>query len=258
MLHLLCSSSVIGLYLSLNEYYHFKSVVQYCCEPLWGQNMGFGASTLGASVNSAAVLVAHPDDETLWAGGLMLSHPETSWFVATLTRAGDTDRAPKFREALARLRAVGTMADLDDGPEQTPLEPGIVEATIARILPPVRFNVLLTHGLAGEYTRHRRHEELARAAVAMWQSGRLLADSLWLFAYDDDGGSRLPQPSADADMHQILSPDTWQRKFDLITGVYGFAPSSWEARATPREEAFWRFDSLEAASRRLFAEERRA
>jgi LmbE family N-acetylglucosaminyl deacetylase len=219
--------------------------------------MGFGATMLGARFDSAAVLVAHPDDETLWAGGFILSHPETSWFVASLTRASDPDRAPRFREALAGLRAVGTMADLDDGPEQTPLSPAVVEEAIARLLPPVRFNVLLTHGLAGEYTRHRRHEELSRAALAMWQSGRLLADSLWLFAYDDDGGRRLPVPSADADMHQILSPSTWHRKLGIITGVYGFAPTSWEARAAPREEAFWRYDSPEAASRRLFAEERR-
>ena len=26
--------------------------------------------------NECAVIVAHPDDETLWAGGLMLMHPE--------------------------------------------------------------------------------------------------------------------------------------------------------------------------------------
>jgi LmbE family N-acetylglucosaminyl deacetylase len=26
--------------------------------------------------NKCAVIVAHPDDETLWAGGLMLMHPE--------------------------------------------------------------------------------------------------------------------------------------------------------------------------------------
>jgi LmbE family N-acetylglucosaminyl deacetylase len=28
-----------------------------------------------------AVIVAHPDDEVLWAGGLMLMHPDSNWTV---------------------------------------------------------------------------------------------------------------------------------------------------------------------------------
>ncbi|MHB0878281.1 MAG: PIG-L deacetylase family protein [Anaerolineae bacterium] len=218
--------------------------------------MNPGVSMLGASVKSAAVVVAHPDDETLWAGGLMLSHPETSWFVATLTRASDADRAPRFRRALERLRAAGVMADLDDGPEQTPLDVSVLEQAVVELLPPVRFNLVVTHGPTGEYTRHRRHEEVSRVVSSLWQSRRLLADSLWLFAYNDDEGRRLPAPNPDADVHQMLSSEIWRRKADIISTIYGFAEDSWEVRAAPREEAFWRFDSVEALGRLLFAGER--
>jgi LmbE family N-acetylglucosaminyl deacetylase len=30
---------------------------------------------------SVAVIIAHPDDETLWAGGIILSHPSWLWFI---------------------------------------------------------------------------------------------------------------------------------------------------------------------------------
>ena len=29
--------------------------------------------------NTCAVIVAHPDDETLWAGGIILMYPEANW-----------------------------------------------------------------------------------------------------------------------------------------------------------------------------------
>ena len=47
------------------------------------------------------------------------------------------------------------MADLDDGPDQAPLPAGQVQQTIARLLAGTAYNLLLTHGPMGEYTRHR-------------------------------------------------------------------------------------------------------
>ena len=47
---------------------------------------------------SIAVIVAHPDDETLWAGGTILSHPSNKWFIICLCRASDTDRSVRFHD----------------------------------------------------------------------------------------------------------------------------------------------------------------
>src|SRR5579862_5273832 len=69
-----------------------------------------------------AIIVAHPDDETLWAGGTILSHPSWKCFIVSLCRKNDPDRAPKYYKMLEFLRADGSMADLDDAPEQKPLE----------------------------------------------------------------------------------------------------------------------------------------
>jgi len=117
--------------------------------------------------SNCAVIVAHPDDETLWAGGSILLHPDCNWTVVALCRKGDLDRAPKFLRALEQLNATGAMGDLDDGQEQTPLPARKVQETIVELLPLDRFDLIITHGLWGEYTRHLRHEETGKAVMAL-------------------------------------------------------------------------------------------
>jgi LmbE family N-acetylglucosaminyl deacetylase len=190
--------------------------------------------------NECVVIVAHPDDETLWAGGLMLMHPEVKWTVVTLCRKSDPDRAPKFFKALERLRACGFMADLDDGPEQTPLDNGEVQKTIIELLPSKRFDLIITHSTAGEYTRHLRHEETAKAVLELWNSDRLFADELWTFAYEDGNRKYLPRAIKNADLLVGLNDEIWREKYDIITRIYGFSQESFEAKTTPKEEAFWR------------------
>jgi len=196
---------------------------------------------------SVAVLVAHPDDETLWAGGTLLSEASWSPFVACACRAQDADRAPKFQRVLKQLGARGAMADLDDGPEQSPLADERVEHSLLECLPSRQFERILTHSPLGEYTRHVRHEEVARAVLRLWLRGILGAKELWLFAYDDDGGRRLPRARADAAIVRELTAEVWQQKLRLITEDYGFAETSWEARVTPRSEAFSRVTTAEQA-----------
>lgn len=185
-----------------------------------------------------AVIVAHPDDEILWAGGLLLSHPEWSAFIVTLCRGKDSDRAPKFLRVLECLGAQGCMADLDDGPDQVPLPAARVRDAILSLLPERDYDLLLTHGPAGEYTRHRRHEEVSQAVQVLWQEGDLRARRLWQFAYEDGQGAYLPKPQPDACLQLLLSDTVWTRKYCLITEVYGFSKTSWEAQTTPRTEAF--------------------
>jgi len=195
------------------------------------------------SYEKCAVIVAHPDDETLWTGGIILMHPESKWTVVTMCRNSDPDRAPRFSKALEVLNATGAMGDLDDGPEQTPLSGRDVQNAILELLPVGRFDLVITHGMWGEYTKHLRHEETGMAVSALWNSGRLPAKNVWRFAYEDGEGKYLPRAMQDADLRTKLTDEIWQKKRDIITDVYGFGPDSFEAKTTPREEAFWCFKS---------------
>jgi LmbE family N-acetylglucosaminyl deacetylase len=192
-----------------------------------------------------AVIVAHPDDETLWAGGLLLSHPEWSPFIVALCRGNDPDRAPRFRRALESLGAEGNLGSLDDGPDQFPLSTKRVQEAILALLPERDYDILLTHAPQGEYTWHRRHGEVSLAVRDLWREGELQARSLWQFAFEDGAGAYPPRPQTDASLHLPLSDAIWARKKRIITEDYGFDEGSWECRALSLAEAFTCFSEQE-------------
>ncbi|AVR45117.1 PIG-L family deacetylase [Christiangramia fulva] len=190
-----------------------------------------------------AVIVAHPDDETLWCGGLILSNPHHEWFIACLSRENDFDRAPKFKKALTIFKAGGRMNDLDDSPLQPPLSMKDVKTSIMEILPNDGFDLIITHNPSGEYTRHRRHEEVSKAVIELWYNQRIRTKELWTFAYEDGDKKYLPIPQKKATIHKKLTNQIFDLKYKLITQTYGFLPDSFEALSTPKEEAFWKFET---------------
>lgn len=192
------------------------------------------------------MIVAHPDDETLWAGGFLQENTKYSWTIVSICRGSDSDRAERFFRAVKRLDATGAMADLDDGPDQLPLDIGLIQNRILSLVPHVKCDLLVTHSPFGEYTRHRRHEETSRAVTRLWAQGRLSARELWLFAYEDGDKQYLPRAIERAHVSIQLDEKVWSTKSDIIRSTYGFEPDSWEARTTPRVEAFWCFDDVRA------------
>jgi len=200
-----------------------------------------------SKLKSIAVIVAHPDDETLWAGGTILSHPLLQWFIVCLSRGSDENRAPRFYDALKVLKSVGIMGDLDDGPEQKPLNENVVESAILDLLPHKHFDLIITHNPNGEYTRHIRHEEIGNAVIKLWHKGKISTDELWTFAYEDGNKEYLPIPIENATIYRSLTKRIWQKKFNLITKTYGFQKGSFEAETTPQIESFNQFKNSELA-----------
>jgi hypothetical protein len=194
-----------------------------------------------------AIIVAHPDDETLWAGGTISGNPQWDCFILSLCRGKDIDRSVKFKKVLSIYNASGIMADLDDSPEQLPLNPDEVENTILSHLPPENYDLIITHNPAGEYTRHRRHEETGKAVITLWQNGKIHTDMLWIFAYEDDNKNKYPEADKNSNFYTILSDDIWLKKYKIITETYGFGRDGWEALTTPRSESFWQFKDAETA-----------
>ena len=198
-----------------------------------------------------AIIVAHPDDETLWAGGTILSHPLWKCFIVCLCRRSDTERATRFHNVLPVLNAKGKMGDLDDGPDQKPLEENEVEQAIMALLPHGHFDLILTHNLSGEYTRHLRHEEVSKAVIRLWQTGKIATSELWTFAYEDGNKEYYPRAIENASVCHQLTDSIWIKKYNIITETYGFEKDSWEAKTTPHAEAFWHFPDPSSATYRM-------
>jgi LmbE family N-acetylglucosaminyl deacetylase len=202
-------------------------------------------------VKSVAVIVAHPDDETLWAGGTILSHPLWQWFIVCLSRLYDEDRSTKFYNALKILKSKGIMGDLDDGPEQKQLDENEVEKAILNLLPAKHFDLIITHNPTGEYTKHRRHEEAGKAVIKLWDAGKISTGELWVFAYTDDNKKHYPVAVKNANRYRTLTRRIWLRKYRIITETYGFEKNGFEAETTPRAESFWQFTDPTVAKKWL-------
>ncbi len=199
---------------------------------------------------SCLLIAAHPIDEMLWAGGLMLLHPQTRWTIITLTGKSNPERSAKFNRVMEHLGAKGIMGDLNESPEQKPPEKDI-RKTIQSLLPMDKFDLILTHSRWGEYTRNIMNEETSRAVMAMHTTGELPGKLLWMFAYEDGGGKYPSKASRDADIQVWLPELIWQEKYKLITELYGFAADSFEAKSCPKQEGFWQFGTTVTAKKEV-------
>jgi hypothetical protein len=130
------------------------------------------------------------------------------------------------------------MGDLDDNPDQFPCAKGELESVILSLLPERSYDLLLTHASDGEYTRHRRHEEVSASVTTLLRAGTLVTDNYLTFAYEDGGGRYLPRARTHAALRLTLSDKIFAQKRRLICDVYNYSDTSWEARSTPCIEAF--------------------
>ena len=193
---------------------------------------------MGREDTKAVVIVAHPDDEVIWCGGFIASHPEFDWTVLSLCRLNDPDRYPKFKAVCEILGAHGIICDLDDSPELLPLDlEKEVGGRILDALGRTSWNLCLTHGRNGEYghLRHKQvHDEVARLVAA----GRLDCRAFWTFAYECDAQQGRCEPAAWGNKLITLSESRLAAKKVIVQDVYGYDSGSFEAKACISPESF--------------------
>jgi hypothetical protein len=180
------------------------------------------------------VIVAHPDDETIWMGGTILKNKERwNTTIFSLCRKKDPDRAPKFKKVCNILNSKSIISDLEDETlKDIPLNEVIKRLNI---LKQKKYDLIYTHGKNGEYG-HKRHKDVHKAVIDMLDKKILSAKKVFFFSYKKNGKYAYPTKSSD----KFISLDRFHfnMKKDLIQNIYGFRKNSFENICCRKKESF--------------------
>jgi len=179
------------------------------------------------------VVVAHPDDETIWMGGTLLKNSgKWNTIIFSLCRKYDMDRAPKFKRACGIFNAKSFMSDLEDEKlGKIPLEE--VTKSIKKFSG--IYDKIFTHGKNGEYG-HIRHKDVHNAVNKMVENKLLSCRELHYFSYQKKG--KYAYPKKDSDMFIYLNKNLFKKKKLIIKDVYGFHKNGFEDICCRAAEAF--------------------
>ncbi|MFH0712049.1 MAG: PIG-L family deacetylase [archaeon] len=181
------------------------------------------------------IIVAHPDDETIWMGGTLLMN-KNKWntTIISLCRRDDKDRAPKFKKVCKILNAKSFISDLEDEKlNELPLSE--IADRIKQLSLRKNYDYIFTHGENGEYG-HIRHKEVHNSVDKMIKNKQLSCNKLFFFSYIKDGASC--RANKNSDKFIKLSDVHLTEKKYLIHDVYGFDKGSFEETSSRNLETF--------------------
>jgi len=180
------------------------------------------------------VVVAHPDDETIWTGGTLLQNKdEWDLTIISLCRRDDKDRAPKFRKVCKEYNAKCFISDLEDE-KLGYIATGEVIKRVKKFAGK-DYDMIYTHGKNGEYG-HPRHVLVHKAMSKMFRKKILRAKEIFFFDYKKQ--KEIAVANKNADKFIKLKENYLDKKKDLIQNIYGFKKNSFEYLCCRDEEAF--------------------
>ena len=126
---------------------------------------------------SKIMIVAHPDDESLFGGEALVS--SRGWMVVCVTSASNFIRRREFINAMKSVSASYVMLNHADHLCSGNFDPAL-DQTLARLLNDRSYELIVTHGKRGEYghPQHRAvHEIVCR--IAPRNRIRVFATNWW-------------------------------------------------------------------------------
>ena len=194
------------------------------------------------SKKKALVIVAHPDDETIWIGGTLLRLKDVNWTIFCLCRGDDPIRAPRFKKACEYYHARGLISDLEDQ--------GLLN--IEKSLPEIKKRLIdnfakekpdyiFTHDYNGEYG-HERHTAVHIAVKELVKEGIIPCEKLFFFAYKPDPKELVTNNIESSSFAIELEAKELAEKKSVIEKIYGYDKNSWESRLCLPKETFIFFD----------------
>lgn len=152
------------------------------------------------------LVLAHPDDETLFFGGLILSRPTESWDLICVTDGnGEGRKLQRSQELQAASKALGIHKihqwDFLDDPHQR-LQ---IDEIVKRMKNFGDYDEYWTHGPIGEYGHHH-HQDISYAVHRYANQEKRIVNSL---AYN-----------ASSQFQVQLNQQQFEKKFSILSTIY--------------------------------------
>lgn len=181
---------------------------------------------------NACMIVAHPDDETIFAGGLMLSNPSWKWHVICAThKASDIPRGTQFVAAMKSFEMYGltdlTYEFLGLEDDKGTFHDKIVDRQYDQRFQKwteslkqrnISADIIFSHNRFGEYG-HSRHKALSQIVSNLYSN-------VWQFVSPIDG--KFPPELMSKKVNAITLSDKIQKqKLDIFEHNYVSEKKIW-------------------------------
>lgn len=154
--------------------------------------------------NTSLIVTAHPDDETIFFSGLILSRPKTRWKVICVTDGNADGQGSKRYEDWTNACSTLGITDIEMLGYPDIFEKRLDISEISKKLTSIKVDCVFTHGVLGEYG-HPHHQDVCMATHLAF-SNQIDVYSVSHNCYPE--------------IQIELTQDMWLKKMDIYSRCY--------------------------------------